>query len=135
VPVRAVDSSSLLRHLLIASVILGFSLDVLPTPTPGAATSGRTSSGAESPFAPRPDDSEQDETPDEAGDLSWPLVRLVDRAGGIQPPISSPNSCDADLAEFDGTILGPNHLPRRHGDGRDVRSSVALSVLLCRLIC
>ena len=134
-PACSVDSSSLLRHLLIACVLLGFSLDVLPTPTQGSATSGRTSSGAGSPFAPRPDDSEQDETPDEAGDLAWPLVKLVARAGGIRPPVSSPNSCDADLAEFGGTILGPNHLPHWHRGGRDVRSSVALSALLCRLIC
>ena len=52
-PLGRVDSMSLFRHLLIACALLGFHLDVLPTPTPGVATSDLASSGGGSPLAPR----------------------------------------------------------------------------------
>jgi hypothetical protein len=134
-PLGRVDSMSLFRHLLIACALLGFHLDVLPTPTPGGATSDLASSGGGSPLAPRPDDAEQDETPDEAGDLAWPQVKLVARAGSIRPRVRSPWSFSTALAEFGRAGLGPDDLPHWPRDGRDIGSSVALSVLLCRLIC
>ena len=52
-PSRRVDNTSLFRYLLIACALLGFYLDVLPTPTPGVATSDLASSGGKSPLAPR----------------------------------------------------------------------------------
>jgi hypothetical protein len=134
-PLRRVDSMSLFRHLLIACALLGFHLDVLPTPTPGVATSDLASSGGGSPLAPRPDDAEQDETPDEAGDLAWPQVKLVARAGSIRPRVRSPWYFSTAMAEFGRAGLGPDDLPHWPRDGRDIGSSVALSVLLCRLIC
>jgi hypothetical protein len=134
-PLRRVDGMSLFQHLLVACALLGFHLDVLPTPTPGVATSDLASSGGGSPLAPRPDDAERDETPDEVGDLAWPQVKLVARTGTIRPRVRSPWSLSAALAEFGGAGLGPGDLPRGHHDGRDIGSSVALSVLLCRLIC
>ena len=135
-PSRRVDSMSLFRHLLIACALLGFYLDVLPTPTPGVATSDLASSGGKSPLAPRPDDAERDETPDETGDLAWPQVKLVARAGTIRPWVRSLWSFSAALAEF-GTagLVGPHNLPHGSRDSRDIGSSVALSSLLCRLIC
>jgi hypothetical protein len=126
---------SLFRHLLIACAILGFHLDVLPTPTPEVATSDLASSGGGSPLAPRPDNTERDETPDEVGDLAWPQVKLVARAGSLRPRVRSPRSSPATLAEFGRAGLGPGDLPHGPRDGRDIGSSVALSVLLCRLIC
>ena len=99
-PLRRVDSMSLFRHLLIACALLGFHLDVLPTPTPGVATSDLASSRGGSPLAPRPDDAEQDETPDDAGDLAWPQVKLVARAASIRPRVRSPWSFSTALAEF-----------------------------------
>ena len=135
-PLRRVDSMSLFRHLLIACALLGFHLDVLPTPTPGVATSDLASSGGGSPLAPRPDDAEQDETPDEAGDLAWPQVKLVARAGSIRPRVRSPWSFSAALAEFGRAgLVGPHDLPHGPHDGWDIGSSVALSVLFCRLTC
>jgi hypothetical protein len=130
-----VDSMGLFRHLLIACALLGFHLDVLPTPTPGVATSDLASSGGGSPLAPRPDDAERDETSDEAGDLAWPQVKLVARAGSIRPRVRSPWSFSTALAEFGRAGLGPDDLPHWPRDGRDIESSVALSVLLCRLTC
>ena len=132
---RRVDSTSLFRHLLIACALLGFYLDVLPTPTPGVATSDLASSGGRSPLAPRPDDAERDETPDETGDLAWPQVKLVARAGTIRPWVRSLWSFSAALAEFGRAGLGPHNLPHGPRDSRDIGSSVALSSLLCRLIC
>jgi hypothetical protein len=132
---RRVDSMSLFRPLLIACALLGFHLDVLPTPTPGVATSDLVSPGGGSPLAPRPDDAERDETPDEVGDLAWPQVKLVARAGSLRPRISSSWSFSAALGEFGRAGLGPHDLPHGPRDGRDIRSPVALSVLLCRLIC
>lgn len=134
-PLRRVDSMSLFRHLLIACALLGFHLDVLPTPTPGVATSDLASSGGKCPLAPRPDDAERDETPDETGDLAWPQVKLVARAGTIRPWVRSLWSFSAALAEFGRAGLGPDDLPHWPRDGRDIGSSVALSVLLCRLTC
>jgi hypothetical protein len=134
-PLRRGDSTSLFRPLLIACAILGFHLDVLPTPTPGVATSDRASSGGGSPLAPRPDNTERDETPDEVGDLAWPQVKLVARAGSLRPRVRSSWSSPAALAEFGRAGLGPGDLPHGPRDGRDIGSSVALSVLLCRLIC
>src|SRR5512142_2939138 len=134
-PSRRVDSTSLFRPLLIACAILGFYLDVLPTPTPGVATSDLASSGGGSPLAPRPDDVEQDETPDEVGDLAWPQVKLVARAGSLRPRVGSPWSFSAALAEFGRAGLGPDNLPQGPCDDRDIGSSVALSVFLCRLTC
>jgi hypothetical protein len=134
-PSRRGDGMSLVRPLLIACAILGFHLDVLPTPTPGVATSELASSGGGSPLAPRPDDAERDETPDEVGDLAWPQVKLVARAGSIRPRVRLPWSSSAGLDEFGR--MGPGSGDQTHGprDGRDVGSSVSLSVLLCRLIC
>ena len=110
-PLRRVDSMSLFRHLLIACALLGFHLDVLPTPTPGGATS------------------------DQAGDLAWPQVKLVARAASMRPRVRSPWSFSTALAEFGRAGLGPDDLPHWPRDGRHIGSSVALSVLLCRLIC
>jgi hypothetical protein len=134
-PLRRGDSTSLFRPLLIACAILGFHLDVLPTPTLGAATSALASSGGGSPLAPRPDNAERDETPDEVGDLAWPQVKLVARAGSLRPRVRSSWSSPAALAEFGRAGLGPGDLPHGPRDGWDIGSSVALSVLLCRLIC
>jgi hypothetical protein len=134
-PSRRVDSTSLFRPLLIACAILGLYLDVLPTPSPGVATSDLASSGGGSPFVPRPDNAERDETPDEVGDLAWPQVKLVARAGSLRPRVRSSWSSPAALAEFGRAGLGPGDLPHGPRDGRDIGSSVALSVLLCRLIC
>ena len=133
---RCVDSMSLFRPLLIACAILGFHLDVQPTPTPGVAASGLASSEGGSPLAPRPDDAERDETPDETGDLAWPQVKLVARAGTIRPSVRSLWSFSAALAEFGRAgLVGPHHLPQGPRGGRDIGSSAALSSLLCRLIC
>lgn len=133
---RRVDSTSLFRHLLIACALLGFYLDVLPIPTPGVATSDLASSGGKSPLAPRPDDAERDETPDETGDLAWPQVKLVARAGTVRPWVRSLWSFSAALAEFGRAgLVGPHHLPQGPRGGRDIGSSAALSSLLCRLIC
>jgi len=133
---RCVDSMSLFRPLLIACAILGFHLDVQPTPTPGVAASGLASSEGGSPLAPRPDDAERDETPDEAGELAWPQVKLVARAGGPWSRVGSSRSFSAALAEFERAGLGgPDDLPHGPCDGRDLGSPVALSVLLCRLVC
>ena len=116
--------------------LLGFYLDVLPIPTPGVATSDLASSGGKSPLAPRPDDAERDETPDEAGELAWPQVKLVARAGGPWSRVGSSRSFSAALAEFERAGLGgPDDLPHGPCDGRDLGSPVALSVLLCRLVC
>jgi hypothetical protein len=134
-PLRRVDGMSLFQHLLVACALLGFHLDVLPTPTPGVATSDLASSGGGSPLAPRPDDAERDETPDETGDLAWPQVKLVARAGSIRPRVRSPWSFSTALAEFGRAGLGPDDLPHWPRAGRDIGSSVALSVLLCRLVC
>ena len=135
-PSRRVDNTSLFRYLLIACALLGFYLDVLPTPTPGVATSDLASSGGKSPLAPRPDDAERDETPDETGDLAWLQVKLVARAGTIRPWVRSLWSFSAALAEFGrASLVGPHNLPHGPRDGRDIGSSVALSSLLCRLIC
>jgi hypothetical protein len=134
-PSRRVNSTSLFRPLLIACAILGFHLDVLPTPTPGVATSDPASSGGGSPFAPRPDDAERDETPDEVGDLAWPQVKLVTCAGSLRPRVRSSWSFAAALGESGRAGLGPDDSPHGPRDGRDLGSSVALSVLLCRLIC
>jgi hypothetical protein len=134
-PSRRVDSTSLFRPLLIACAILGFHLDVLPTPTSGVATSDPASSGGGSPLAPRPDDAERDGTPDDVGDLAWPQVKLVARAGSLRPRVRSPRSSPAALAESGRADLGPGDPPHGPRDGRDLGSSVALSVLLCRLIC
>jgi len=134
-PLRRVDSMSLFRHLLIACALLGFHLDMLPTPTPGVATSDLASSGGGSPLTPRPDDAERDETPDEAGDLAWPQVKLVARAGSLRPRVRPSWSSSAALGESGRAGLGPDDLPHGPRDGRDIGSSVALSVLLCRLIC
>jgi hypothetical protein len=133
---RRVDSTSLFRHLLIACALLGFYLDVLPTPTPGVATSDLASSGGKSPLAPRPDDAERDETPDETGDLTWPQVKLVARARTIRPWVRSLWSFSAALTELGRVgLVGPCNLPHGPRDSRDIGSSVALSSLLCRLIC
>jgi hypothetical protein len=134
-PSRRVDSTSLFRPLLIACAILGFHLDVLPTPTPGVATSDLASAGGGSPLAPRPDDAERDETPDEVGDLAWPQVKLVARAGSLRPRVRWSWSFSAALGESGRAGLGPDDLPHGPRDGRDIGSSVALPVLLCRLIC
>ena len=87
------------------------------------------------PARAAPDDAERDETPDEVGDLAWPQVKLVARAGSLWPRVGSPRSFSAALAEFGRAGLGPDDLPHGPRDGRDIGSSVALSVLLCRLIC
>ncbi len=129
------DSTSLFRPLLIACAILGFHLDVLPTPTSGVDASALASAGGGSPLAPRPDDSERDETPDEVGDLAWPQVKLVARAGSLRPRVRSSWSFFAGLGESGRAGLGPDDLPPGPRDGRDIGSSVALSVLLRRLIC
>jgi hypothetical protein len=134
-PLRRMGSMSVFRPLLIACALLGFHLDVLPTPTPGVATSDLASSGGGSPLAPRPDDAERDETPDGVGDLAWPQVKLVARAGNIRPRVRSPWSFSSALAEFGRAGLGPDDLPHGPRDGRDMGSSTALSVLFCRLIC
>jgi hypothetical protein len=134
-PSRRVDSTSLFRPLLIACAILGFHLDVLPTPTPGVATADPASSGGRSPLAPRPDDAERDETPDEVGDLAWPQVQLVARAGSLRPRVRSSWPSSAAPGESGRAGLGPDDPPHGPRDGRDLGSSVALSVLFCRLIC
>jgi hypothetical protein len=134
-PLGRGDSTSLFRPLLIACAILGFQLDVLPTPTSGIATSALASSGGGSPLAPRPDDSERDETPDEVGDLAWPQVQLAARAGSLRPRVRSSWSFAAALGESGRAGLGPDDLPHGPRGGRDLGSSVALSVLFCRLIC
>src|SRR5512135_3864176 len=130
-PSRRGVGMSLFHPLLIACAILGFHLDVLPTPTPGVATSELASSGGGSPLAPRPDDAERDETPDEVGDLAWPQFKLVARARSIRPRVRLPWSSSAGLDEF--RRMGPGFGDQPYGprDGRDVGSSVALSVLLC----
>ncbi len=134
-PSHRVDRTSLFRPLLIACAILGFHLDVLPTPTPGVATSDLASSGGGSPLAPRPDDAERDETPDEVGDLAWPQVMLVARAGSRRPRVRSSWSFSAALSKFGRAGLEPDDLSHGPRDGRDIGSPIALSVLLCRLIC
>ena len=134
-PSHRVDRTSLFRPLLIACAILGFHLDVLPTPTPGVATSDLASSGGGSPLAPCPDDAERDETPDEVGDLAWPQVMLVARAGSRRPRVRSSWSFSAALSKFGRAGLEPDDLSHGPRDGRDIGSPIALSVLLCRLIC
>src|SRR5215831_2705362 len=56
--------------LLIACAILGLLLDVIPAAMPGLAPSARVASGGATPSIPLPDDSEGDETPDDADDLA-----------------------------------------------------------------
>jgi hypothetical protein len=132
---RRVDRTSLFRPLLIACVILGLHLDMQPTPTPGVAARDLASSGGGSPLAPRPDDAERDETPDEGSELAWPQVKLVTRAGSLWPRVGSPRSFSASLAKFGSAGLGSGDLPHGPRDGRDIGSPLALSVFLCRLIC
>src|SRR5512135_148343 len=90
------DKSSLSHLLLVACMILGLMLDVIPTPTPGFPIARRSSSGDGSLPVPRPDDVEQDETPDEASDLAWPRLRLVLRRGGARSPSEPPGPLGAD---------------------------------------
>jgi hypothetical protein len=69
------------------------------------------------------------------GDLAWPQVKLVARAGSLRPRFRSSWSFFAALGESGRAGLGPDDLPHGPRDGRDIGSSVALSVLFCRLIC
>jgi hypothetical protein len=127
---RRPDGRRLSRHFLTACVLLGFYLDVLPTPTPGIATPDKARPVAGSPLTPRPDDSERDETPDEAGDLAWPEVTLVARGGNARGRGHLTRPFAPDPAAFARAHFGTDQLSRRRA-----APFAGLPVLLCRLTC
>ena len=104
-------------------------------PHPGGRHLGSGFVGRWVPARAAPDDAERDETPDEVGDLAWPQVMLVARAGSRRPRVRSSWSFSAALSKFGRAGLEPDDLSHGPRDGRDIGSPIALSVLLCRLIC
>src|SRR4051794_2476255 len=73
---------ALLRALLVALAILGTGVDALPIPF--FASAGLRDPESEGPYSPSRED-ERDETPDDACDLAWPLLRVVARNGRSDP--------------------------------------------------
>ncbi|MBV8555021.1 MAG: hypothetical protein JO116_05620 [Planctomycetaceae bacterium] len=126
--------ASLSRLLLVACAILGVMLDVVPTPTPGFPIARRLSSADGSLPVPRPDDVEQDETPDEASDLAWPQLRLVLRRGGARSPGEVPGSLGADrpFKPAPSVASGCARYGSRPGSPT---FAIDLPLHLCRLTC
>jgi hypothetical protein len=128
------DKSSLSRLLLVACAILGLMLDVFPTPTPGFPIARRSSSGDGSFPVPRPDDVEQDETPDEASDLAWPQLRLVLRRGGARSPGEASGPLGADRPFNPAPIVASGRA--RYGSRPGTPAfAIDLPIHLCRLTC
>src|SRR6266404_1395270 len=76
------NNSALVRSLVVALAILGTGADALPIPV--LAATGLCDADVEGPYAPSRED-ERDETPDDASDLAWPLVRIVARSSRSDP--------------------------------------------------
>lgn len=131
---RRANKASPLRHLVVILLFLGYFLDVLPTPTPGSGTLAGNRSNVASPFAPRPDDTEPDETPDEAGELSWPQSTLVASMRLPRPPARAilTSHFGGNFTRMPAEAIALRRIPHV---AKAPGSPVALSILVCRLIC
>lgn len=120
------DNSALVRTLVVALAILGTGADTLPIPL---LTSMRLCEPeGEAPYAPSRED-ERDETPDDASDLAWPLLRFVARSSR-RDRLPLPHSATRALEPL---AAGTSPLHRRP-HGHNARA-VPLPITLCRLTC
>lgn len=126
---RKANIVSLPRRLLVVLVFVGFYLDVLPTPTPGADPSAARLSTTGIPCSERPDDRERDDTPDEAGNLAWPEATLVGRFRPARPH-AAPRESIAERTQRAVSCFFQNTETTAV-----CRSSTILSILVARLIC
>src|SRR4051812_5599666 len=121
-------NSALVRCLVVAVSILGTGADALPRPL--LAATGLCDSDVEDPYSPSQED-ERDETPDDASDLTWPLLRLVARSGQSDPFVRLARLLRSSTLAYESAPGRHDFRPNRPPGLDEV--TVPLPIALCRL--